>query len=108
MVGCTLFKLCHCKCAKAYLLEILGMSRLWHDLMAHGHYIIISFNIHSLHAEFFIHNLFFLLQAIIKIVHVQPVHKCCIHVLHKHDQGWHGEDFVIAILWTSGCLSKIP
>ena len=37
MVGCTLFKLCHCKCAKAYLLEILGMSRLWHDLMAHGH-----------------------------------------------------------------------
>ena len=36
MVGCTLFKLCHCKCAKAYLLEILGMSRLWHDLMAHG------------------------------------------------------------------------
>ena len=37
MVGCTLFKLCHCKCAKAYLLEILGMSRLWHDLMARGH-----------------------------------------------------------------------
>ena len=37
MVGCTLFKLCHCKCAKAYSLEILGMSRLWHDLMAHGH-----------------------------------------------------------------------
>ena len=36
MVGCTLFKLCHCKYAKAYLLEILGMSRLWHDLMAHG------------------------------------------------------------------------
>ena len=36
MVGCTLFKLCHCKCAKAYLLEVLGMSRLWHDLMAHG------------------------------------------------------------------------
>ena len=36
MVGCTLFKLCHCKCAKAYLLEILGMSRLWHDLKAHG------------------------------------------------------------------------
>ena len=36
MVGCTLFKLCHYKCAKAYLLEILGMSRLWHDLMAHG------------------------------------------------------------------------
>ena len=36
MVGCILFKLCHCKCAKAYLLEILGMSRLWHDLMAHG------------------------------------------------------------------------
>ena len=37
MVGCTLFKLCHYKCAKAYVLEILGMSRLWHDLMAHGH-----------------------------------------------------------------------
>ena len=37
MVGCTLFKFCHFKCAKAYLLEILGMSRLWHDLMAHGH-----------------------------------------------------------------------
>ena len=36
MVGCTLFKLCHCKCAKAYLLEILGMSRLWHVLLAHG------------------------------------------------------------------------
>ena len=36
MVGCTLFKFCHFKCAKAYLLEILGMSRLWHDLMAHG------------------------------------------------------------------------
>ena len=36
MVGCTLFKLCYCKCAKAYLLEILGMSRLWHDLLAHG------------------------------------------------------------------------
>ena len=36
MVGCTLFKLCHCKCTKAYSLEILGMSRLWHDLMAHG------------------------------------------------------------------------
>ena len=35
MVGCTLFKLCHCKCAKAYLLEILGMSRLWYDRMAH-------------------------------------------------------------------------
>ena len=37
MVGYTLFKFCHFKCAKAYLLEILGMSRLWHDLMAHGH-----------------------------------------------------------------------
>ena len=37
MVGCILFKLCHCKCTKPYLLEILGMSRLWHDLMAHGH-----------------------------------------------------------------------
>ena len=37
MVGCTLFKLCHCKCAKVYLLGIVGMSRLWHDLMAHGH-----------------------------------------------------------------------
>ena len=37
MVGCILFKLCHCKCAKAYLLEILVLSRLWHDLMAHGH-----------------------------------------------------------------------
>ena len=36
MVGCTLFKFCHFKCAEAYLLEILGMSRLWHDLMAHG------------------------------------------------------------------------
>ena len=36
MVGCTLFKLCHCKCAKAYSLEILGMSQLWHDLMARG------------------------------------------------------------------------
>ena len=36
MVGCTLFKLCHYQCPKAYLLEILGMSRLWHDLMAHG------------------------------------------------------------------------
>ena len=36
MVGCTLFKLCHCKCTKAYSLEILGMSGLWHDLMAHG------------------------------------------------------------------------
>ena len=36
MVGCTLFKFCHFKCAKAYLLEILGMSRLWHDLMAHA------------------------------------------------------------------------
>ena len=35
MVGCTLFKLCHYKCAKAYLLEIIGMSQLWHDLMAH-------------------------------------------------------------------------
>ena len=37
MVGCTLFKFCYFKCAKACLLEILGMSRLWHDLMAHGH-----------------------------------------------------------------------
>ena len=36
MVGCTLFKLCHYKCVNAYLLEILGMPRLWHDLMAHG------------------------------------------------------------------------
>ena len=36
MVGCTRFKFCHFKCAKAYLLEILGMSRLWHDLMMHG------------------------------------------------------------------------
>ena len=36
MVGCILFKLCHCKWAKAYLLQILGMSRLWHDLLAHG------------------------------------------------------------------------
>ena len=36
MVGCTLFKFCHFKCAKVYLLEILGMSGLWHDLMAHG------------------------------------------------------------------------
>ena len=36
MVGRTLFKFCHFKCAKAYLLEILGMSQLWHDLMAHG------------------------------------------------------------------------
>ena len=44
MVGCTLFKLCHCKCAKAYLLEILGMSRLWHDLMAHGHHLYLSIN----------------------------------------------------------------
>ena len=40
MVGCTLFKFCHFKCAKVYLLEILGMSRLWHDLMAHGHIVI--------------------------------------------------------------------
>ena len=36
MVGCTLFKFCHFKCVKSYLLQILGMSRLWHDLMAHG------------------------------------------------------------------------
>ena len=36
MVGYILFKFCHLKCAKVYLLEILGMSRLWHDLMAHG------------------------------------------------------------------------
>ena len=28
MVGCTLFKFCHFKCMKVYLLEILGMSRL--------------------------------------------------------------------------------
>ena len=44
MVGCTLFKLCHCKCTKAYSLEILGMSRLWHDLMAHG---LMIFNQHQ-------------------------------------------------------------
>ena len=36
MVGCTLFKLCHCKCTKAYLLVILGMSQLWHNLVVHG------------------------------------------------------------------------
>ena len=40
MVGCTLFNLCHSKCAKAYFPENLGMSRLWHDLMAHGQKIV--------------------------------------------------------------------
>ena len=48
MVGCTLFKLCHCKCAKAYLREILSMSRLWHDLMAHGHTVVLRTKISTI------------------------------------------------------------